>query len=245
MRSLERNDDVLSGAEWIHGLWVALLPGLWVVPHLVVRILILVHRHLFLRFRLGTLLIAFLHCDGLLRGVPTGVANRTGLWAHVYVNRAATSPDPASKRWKARSTAEAHTPLISYVPKKKVKATKNLLDLRQGPVYRAFRRSPSAHAALLRSVEPYLLSGQLASLTPTLLLDFARHCHAQGRLRALESCLLSARPPPAQLPLVAAVCARLRTEVREVRTAGAPCAKEPAITRVVTRRVVEVHDDSE
>ena len=62
------------------------------------------------------------------RFLPQLIANRTGLWAHVYVNRAATSPDPSSKRWKARSTAEAHTPLISYVPKKKVKATKNLLS---------------------------------------------------------------------------------------------------------------------
>ena len=36
------------------------------------------------------------------RFLPQLIANRTGLWAHVYVNRAATSPDPASKRWKAR-----------------------------------------------------------------------------------------------------------------------------------------------
>ena len=62
------------------------------------------------------------------RYLPQLRANTSSLWAHVYISRAATSPDPSSKRWRRLSTAEAHTPLVSYVPRAIVKATKNLLS---------------------------------------------------------------------------------------------------------------------
>ena len=62
------------------------------------------------------------------RYLPQLRANTTSLWAHVYISQAATSPDPSSKRWRRLSTAEAHTPLVSYVPRVVVKATKNLLS---------------------------------------------------------------------------------------------------------------------
>jgi len=55
-------------------------------------------------------------------------ANLTSLWAHIYVSRLGTSPDPSSKQWAPLGTSAKHHPLIKQIKRKKVKATKNLLS---------------------------------------------------------------------------------------------------------------------
>ena len=102
------------------------------------------------------------------RYLPQLRANTTSLWAHVYINRAATSPDPSSKRWRRLSTAEAHTPLVSYVPRVLVKATKNLLS-------GEFKDNVDAAAALELNANPTELTPHWkGSLSVQLVADFAR-----------------------------------------------------------------------
>ena len=62
------------------------------------------------------------------RYLPQLRANTTGLWAHVFVTQAGVPPDPTAKRHRRLGVAEAHAPLVQYVRKKAVKATKNLLS---------------------------------------------------------------------------------------------------------------------
>ena len=102
------------------------------------------------------------------RYLPQLRANTTSLWAHVYISRAATSPDPSSKRWRRLSTAEAHTPLVSYVPRVLVKATKNLLS-------GEFKDNVDAAAALELNANPTELTPHWkGSLSVQLVADFAR-----------------------------------------------------------------------
>ena len=102
------------------------------------------------------------------RYLPQLRANTTSLWAHVYIYRAATSPDPSSKRWRRLSTAEAHTPLVSYVPRVLVKATKNLLS-------GEFKDNVDAAAALELNANPAELTPHWkGSLSVQLVADFAR-----------------------------------------------------------------------
>ena len=62
------------------------------------------------------------------RYLPQLRANTTGLWAHVFVTQAGVPLDPSAKRYRRLGVAEAHAPLVQYVRKKAVKATKNLLS---------------------------------------------------------------------------------------------------------------------
>ena len=101
------------------------------------------------------------------RYLPQLRANTTSLWAHVYISRAATSPDPSSKRWRRLSTAEAHTPLVSYVPRVIVKATKNLLS-------GEFKDNVNAAAALELNANPTELTPHWkGDLSVQLVADFA------------------------------------------------------------------------
>ncbi len=53
--------------------------------------------------------------------------NETGLWLHVYLTKAGTSPDPLSPGYDMLNAASAHHPIIKLVTRKIPKATRNLL----------------------------------------------------------------------------------------------------------------------
>jgi hypothetical protein len=55
--------------------------------------------------------------------------NESALWAHIYVSRAGTSPDPAAPEHDPLGTASAHHPLVKILKRKRPKATRNLLSL--------------------------------------------------------------------------------------------------------------------
>lgn len=84
------------------------------------------------------------------------------------------------------------------------------MELLAGPIYRAFRRSQLAHSVMLETLEPLLLNQRLPYLSPPMLLHFARQCQIQGRLKALEGCLLRLRIDNMPQTLLIAICSRLR-----------------------------------
>ena len=59
---------------------------------------------------------------------PRVLRNETGLWMHVYLSRAGTSPDPAAPGHRPLDTVSAHHPLVKIVRRKRPKATRNLLS---------------------------------------------------------------------------------------------------------------------
>lgn len=54
--------------------------------------------------------------------------NQTLLWAHIYLSKAGSSPDPTAREHRPLCTASSHHPLIRVVRRKKPKATRNLLS---------------------------------------------------------------------------------------------------------------------
>ena len=59
---------------------------------------------------------------------PDLMANRSRVWAHVYVTAAGASADPASDRYDKLRVASVHHPLVKHLRAKKLKARKNLLS---------------------------------------------------------------------------------------------------------------------
>ena len=112
------------------------------------------------------------------RFLPQLRANATSLWAHVYVSRAGTSPDPDSARWRRLSTAEAHTPLVAYLPRVKVKATKNLLS-------GEFKDNVDTAAALELNANPTELAPHWKGCA---------ECGSNHRLADQPTLLLTSRP---------------------------------------------------
>ena len=63
--------------------------------------------------------------------VPASAAvrrNASSLWAHVYASVAGSSPDPSAPNYRPLAVAQAHHPLVRYVARSRVRATKHLLS---------------------------------------------------------------------------------------------------------------------
>jgi len=59
-------------------------------------------------------------------------ANRTSVWAHVYVSLVGADPDPAAAAYVASAVSEAHVPIVRLLKTRRKKATKHLLGGEEG-----------------------------------------------------------------------------------------------------------------
>ena len=130
-------------------------------------------------------------------------ANISALYAHVYVSRTGTSPDPSSSAYAAMGTVSRSHCLLTYQKPKVVKATKNLITgaAAAEPAAAAAAAEPAAAGSLALAPAAAEVGGALATLdassrlvphwTPTLSLSVVEDFTVYKGLRSI---------PPQVLP---------------------------------------------